>query len=113
MKSEVSDQFAGKIVNVQQLFNIGSTNHCLDANANILRKENLTAGELQLFNVLLHINKDFPFYQGEFTMEYLRKKLENNCTKEEITEIFESLVNKNYIECIFGDQNKSVLVKLL
>ncbi len=112
MKSEGSDQLVGKMENVHQLFNTTNTNHCLNVSSDILKKENLTIIELGLFDVLLHINKDFPFYQGEFTLEYLRKKLGINYTQEEFTEIFENLVNKNYIECIFDDQKKSVLVKM-
>jgi hypothetical protein len=76
-------------------------------------KEDSVIKEMALYNFLRNISKDFPFYYGEFTLEFIKKKLNLRYSVGELVDGLKRLDQKYYTQCSFDDQGRSVWIKML
>jgi hypothetical protein len=115
MKNENSTLAVSELTNAEEhdLFHLFKTARSIKVTSEIPVKEELTALELSVYNILLHLTREFPFHQEEFTLEYLRNKLDSKYSYNELVDAFRNLDKKYYTECAFDDMGIAVWVKLL
>ena len=115
MKNENSKPCGGEMLHSGEhdLFHLFKTASKIKVTSDIPCKEELTPIELSVYNLLLNLNRDSQITDDEFTMEFLKTKLDLKYSGDELVDAFRNLDKKYYTECAFGDKGVCVWVKVL
>ena len=115
MKNEISSQSFYELADAEEhdLFHLLKTADAIKVSSNIPFKEELSPMELEVYNFMLNLNRDFPLMNEEFTLEFLISSLHFKYSSDGLVEVFRNLDKKYYTECAFDDTGSLVWVKLL
>ena len=115
MKNEISSLSFNDLADAEEhdLFHLLKTANTIKVCSDIPFKEELSAPELEVYNFLLNMNKDFPLNNGEFNLEFLITNLDFKYDVDDLVEAFRNLDRKYYTECAFDDSGSMVCIKLL
>ena len=115
MKHEISSQAFSELADAEEhdLFHLLKTADSIKIGSVIPIREELDSLELEVYNFLLNLNKNFPFKNEEFNLEFLITSLDFKYSADELVDTFRNLDKKYYTECAFDDSGSIVFVKLL
>ena len=115
MKNENLSQSFSDLADAEEhdLFHLLKTAGRIKVSSVIPIKEELTPLELEVYNFLLNLNRDFPQKNDEFNLEFLSSNLILNHSADELVESFRNLDKKYYTECAFDDDGTIAWIKLL
>ncbi|MEI7526433.1 MAG: hypothetical protein WCJ95_18950 [Mariniphaga sp.] len=115
MKNEISSLSFSELADAEEhdLFHLLKSAERIKVSPEIPVKEVLSLLELEVYNFLLNLNRDFPARNEEFNLEFLIDNLGFKYNADELVDAFRNLDKKYYTECAFDDAGSLVWVKLL
>ncbi len=115
MRHEISSQSFSELADAEEhdLFHLLKTADSIKVGSDTPMKEELTPLELDVYNFLLNLNKDFPLKNNDFNFDFLINNLNFKCNADELVDSIRNLDKKYYTECAFDDSGSIVWIKLL